>query len=58
MGPGPVRTGPENLVPNGIRSSDGPAGNESLYRLRYPDSGRRGYKFPYITTHELFVLGE
>ena len=34
---GPVWTLVESLDPNGIRSSDRPAGSESLYRLRCPD---------------------
>ena len=35
--PGPVWTGAENLAPpTGIRSPDGPARSQSLYRLRYP----------------------
>ena len=34
--PGPVWTGAENLAPIGIRSLDGPARGQSLYRLRYP----------------------
>jgi len=34
--PGPVLTGAENLAPTGIRSPDGAASNESLYRLSYP----------------------
>ena len=38
--PGPVWTGAENLTPTGIRSPDGPAHNESLYRLSY--RGRLG----------------
>jgi hypothetical protein len=33
--PGSVWTGVENLAPTGIRSSDRPARNESLYRLSY-----------------------
>jgi len=32
----PVCTGAENLAPNGIRSPDRPARNESLYRMSYP----------------------
>jgi len=39
MGPGPVWTGAENLVPTGIRSPDRPARSESLYRLSYPGPG-------------------
>ena len=35
--PGPVQTVAEILAPTGIRSTDGPARSESLYRLRYPD---------------------
>jgi len=34
--PEPVWTGAENLAPPGIRSPDGPARSQSLYRLRYP----------------------
>ena len=34
--PGPVWTGAENLALAGIRSPDGPACSQSLYRLRYP----------------------
>jgi len=34
VGPGPVWTGAENLAFTDIRSSDRPAHNESLYRLR------------------------
>jgi len=34
--PGPVWTGAENLVPNGIRSPDRPNRSHSLYQLRYP----------------------
>ena len=34
--PGLVWTGAENLGPTGIRSPDGPARSQSLYRLRYP----------------------
>ena len=33
---GTVWTGAENIVPIGIRSPDGPALSESLYRLSYP----------------------
>jgi type I site-specific restriction endonuclease len=33
---GPVWTGAENHAPNGIRSPDLSARNESLYRLSYP----------------------
>jgi hypothetical protein len=33
--PGPVWTGAENLAPTGIRSPDGPACSQSLYRLLY-----------------------
>ena len=33
---GPVWTGAENLAFIGIRSPDGPARRQSLYRLRYP----------------------
>jgi hypothetical protein len=37
--PGPVWTGMENVAPlTGIRSPDGPAGSESLYRLSYRDA--------------------
>ena len=35
--PGPVWTSSENLTPTGIRSPDGPARKESLYRLSYRD---------------------
>ena len=35
--PGPVWTGAENLAPTGIRSPDGPARSESLYRLSFRD---------------------
>jgi hypothetical protein len=34
--PGPVWTCAKNLVPTGIRSPDGPARSQSLYRLSYP----------------------
>jgi hypothetical protein len=34
--PGPVRTGAENLAPNGIWSPDRPARSQSLYWLSYP----------------------
>ena len=34
--PGLVRTGAENLAPNGIRSLDSPVRSKSLYRLSYP----------------------
>jgi hypothetical protein len=34
--PGPVWTGAENLAHTGIRSPDGPARSQSLYRLSYP----------------------
>jgi hypothetical protein len=33
VAPGPVRTNAKNLAPAGIRSSDRPARNQSLYRL-------------------------
>ena len=33
--PGQIWTGPENLVPTGIRSPDRPARRQSLYRLSY-----------------------
>ena len=33
----PVWTGAKNLAPTGIRSPVCPVGNESLYRLSYPD---------------------
>jgi len=36
VGPGPARTGAENLAPTGILSPDQPARSELLYRLRYP----------------------
>jgi hypothetical protein len=32
--PGPVGTGVKNLAPTGIRSLDGAARSQSLYRLR------------------------
>ena len=35
---GPVWKGAENLAPTWIRSPDGPAQSESLYRLRQPCS--------------------
>ena len=35
--PGPVWTDAENLANTGIRSPDGPARSQSLYRLSYPD---------------------
>ena len=35
--PGPVWTGAKNLFPSEIRSPDGPARSESLYRLSYRD---------------------
>jgi len=34
--PGPVWTGAEILAPTDIRSPDGPARSQSLYRLSYP----------------------
>ena len=34
--PGPVWTGAENLVPNGIRSPYRPARSQSLYRVTRP----------------------
>ena len=34
LAPGPAWTGVENLTPTGIRSSDSPAGSDSLYRQR------------------------
>jgi len=37
LSPGPVRTRAENFTLTGIQSPDGPARNESLYRLSYPD---------------------
>jgi hypothetical protein len=37
--PGTVWTGGENLASTGIRSPDGPASSESLYRLSYPAQG-------------------
>ena len=36
VGPGPVWTSAENLVPTGIRSTDRPARSEPQYRLSYP----------------------
>ena len=33
---GPVWAGAENLTPTGIRSPDGPASSQWLYRLSYP----------------------
>ena len=45
----------ENLSPTGIRSPDRPARNESLYRLRYPDSRNAAvppkYKFRRANLH-------
>jgi hypothetical protein len=35
VGPGPVRTGAENLARTGIRSPNRPARSQPLYRLRY-----------------------
>jgi len=35
--PGPVWTGAERIALTGIRSTDRPARNDSLYRLHYPD---------------------
>jgi hypothetical protein len=53
--PGPVWTGAENLAPNGVRSPDRPARNQSLYRLRYPAHHQllRGYYF-IPRTHNTF----
>jgi hypothetical protein len=36
VGPWPVWTSAENIIPTGIRSADRPARSYSLYRLSYP----------------------
>ena len=41
--PGPVWTGAENVAPTGIRSPDGPARSESLYRLDYRSQQNKLY---------------
>jgi hypothetical protein len=47
--PGPVWTGTKNHVPTGIRSPDGPARSETLYRLSYHGSDGSGQNLIYGT---------
>ena len=51
--PGPVWTVAENLAPTGIRSPDGPARSESLYRLSYRFPRKNTVQF---LNHKLLVL--